>query len=78
MDDFEYNSDYQVLFYKRYKIGIKSLEGHLKDAHSLRARKERQPILDQYNSLVLLYPKDVRLPLHNCAPFDALGEPLDS
>ncbi|KAH7383393.1 hypothetical protein BKA64DRAFT_158943 [Cadophora sp. MPI-SDFR-AT-0126] len=77
MDDFEYNSDYQVLICKEHRQAVKGLKRHLKDAHGLRAKMEQQPILDQYGSLVLLPPKEVRQPPHNCAPFEALGKPLD-
>ncbi len=56
---------------------MKGLKRHLKDTHRLRAKKEQQLILDQYSLLVLLPPKEVRQPPHNCAPFEALGKPLD-
>jgi len=65
------------LFCRKHRTGIRSLEGHLKDAHGLRTKKERQPILDCYASLVLLHPKVVRQPPHNCTPFEALGDPID-
>jgi len=77
MDDkFYYNAEYQVLFCREHQQGVKGLERHLKDAHGLRKKKERQPILDVYQSVVMLPPKDVRQPPDNCTTFDVLGKPL--
>ena len=56
---------------------VRGLDRHLKDAHGLRKQKERRPILDLYDSLVLLPPKDVPRPPDGSAPFEALGKPLD-
>jgi hypothetical protein len=77
MSDFQYEADYKVLICKAHQQAVKGLDTHLRDAHGLSTIKERQPILDQYSSFFLLPPKAVPLPPNNCAPFEALGKPLD-
>jgi hypothetical protein len=77
MDDFEYIPEYKVLICRKHKYAVKGLDRHLKDAHGLRKKGDRQPILDKYSSLVLLEPKDVPSPPDNCLPFEALGNPYD-
>jgi hypothetical protein len=76
-DELYYDPEYKVLICRKHKLAVKGLDWHLKDAHGLRSKKERQPILDQYDSLVLLLLNDVLQPPNNCAPFEALGTPLD-
>jgi hypothetical protein len=73
---FHYEADYKVLICKYHGLGIVGLNGHLKDAHNLRKKKERQPILDRYAGLVLTKPRDVAIPPTNGPPFEALRSPL--
>jgi superfamily II DNA or RNA helicase len=74
--EFHYNALYKVLMCKYHGQGIIGLDRHLKDAHNLRTKRERQPILDRYAELVLAKPKDVALPPMNGPPFEALREPV--
>ena len=72
-DDFQYNPEYKVLIYKKCKYIIRGLETHLEDAYRLK-KKERRPLLDRYNTLLLIKPEDVYTPLLNRRPFKALRD----
>jgi hypothetical protein len=65
-----------VLICKTHKQAIKSLDRHLRDAHDLRKKKERQPLLNYYTRFALIRPEDVATPLTNRPPFKALGDPI--
>lgn len=74
-DMFYYDANYKVLICKYHGQGVVGLEGHLKDAHNLRKKEERQPFLDRYAGLAIAKPQDVALPPMNGPPFHALREP---
>ena len=58
------------------RVAVIGLDRHLKDAHNLRKKRERQPFLDRYSGLVCAKPQDVALPKPNGPPFDALKGPM--
>jgi hypothetical protein len=72
-DDFQYNPEYKVLIYKKYKHIVRGLETHLEDAHGLK-KKERRPLLDRYSTLLLIKPEDIHTPPLNRRPFEALKD----
>jgi hypothetical protein len=74
-DDFQYNPEYKVLIYKKCKYTIRGLETHLEDTYRLK-KKERRPLLDRYNILLLVKPEDIHTPLLNRRPFKALRDPI--
>jgi hypothetical protein len=43
-DQFHYEAAYKVLICREHKLAVKGLARHLKDAHDLRSKVERQPI----------------------------------
>lgn len=73
--EFYYDTEYQVLVCKYHGLAVVGLDGHLRDAHGLRKKKERQPILDRYTGLVLVKPREVAIPPPNGSPFEALRKP---
>jgi hypothetical protein len=75
-DDFHYEAEYKVLICKIHKRAVKHLDGHLRDAHDLRKKKERQPLLDHYARFALARPEDVATPPTNGLLFKALGDPI--
>lgn len=74
-DDFFYDPEFKLLICKKHKSGIKGLDRHLKDAHGLRKKKERQSLLDHFAQFDLVRPQEVATPSANSPPFKALGEP---
>jgi len=64
-----------VLICKKHKQAVKGLERHLKDAHGLRKRKERQPLVNHYAELTLAKPEDVATPPTNRPLFKSLRHP---
>jgi hypothetical protein len=62
-----------VLICKKCKHVVKGLETHLEDAHGLK-KKERRPLLNRYNTLLLTKLEDVHTLLLNGRPFKALGD----
>lgn len=70
--EFHYDIHYQVLICKYHGLAIVRLDGHLKDAHGLQKKKERQPILDRYTGLTLAKPQEVAVLLPNSPPFKTL------
>ena len=76
VDDFHYDADYKILICKKHKKAVKGLDRHLKDAHGLRKRKDRQPLIDHYTQFILARPEDVATPPTNSPPFQALREPI--
>jgi hypothetical protein len=73
--EFHYDAHYKVLICKDHGVAVVGLNCHLKDAHNLRRKKERRPILDQYAGLVLAEPRKVTTPPPNGPPFEALRKP---
>ena len=73
--EFHYNEHYKVLICMYHGLAVIGLDRHLKDAHNLRKKKERQRFLDQYSELVCAKPQDVALPPPNGPSFDALKRP---
>jgi hypothetical protein len=73
--EFYYDAHYQVLICKYHGLAVVGLNGHLKDAHGLRQKKERRPILDRYAGLALAKPREVGIPSPNGPPFEALRKP---
>ncbi len=61
-DDFYYEPKYKLLICKKHKRAVQSLDGHLRDAHGLKKKKERLPLLDRYKALLLAKPEDVLTP----------------
>ena len=76
VDDFYYETEYKVLICKIYKRVVKSLDRHLRDAHNLRKKKERQPLLDHYARFEFTTLEDVATPPTNGPPFKALRDPI--
>lgn len=76
VDDFYYKAEYKVLICTTHKRAVKSLDRHLRDAHDLRKKKERQPLLDHYARFELATPEDVTTPPTNGPLFKALGDPI--
>ena len=74
-NNFQYNPEYKVLIYKKYKYIIRGLETHLEDAYGLK-KKERRLLLDCYSILLLVKPEDVYTPPPNRRPFKALRDPI--
>ena len=74
-NNFQYNPEYKVLICKKCKHAVRGLETHLEDAHRLK-KKERQPLLDHYSTLLLVKPEDVYTPPPNRRPFKALRDPI--
>jgi hypothetical protein len=72
---FHYDTNYKVLICEYYRVAVVGLNGHLKDAHNLYRKDERQPILDQYTGLVLVEPCNITTLLLNGLPFEALRKP---
>ena len=73
--EFYYDAYYKVLICKYHGVAVVGLNGHLKDAHNLRRKDERQPILDRYAGLVLVEPREITTPPPNGPPFEALRKP---
>jgi hypothetical protein len=76
VDDFYYETEYKVLIYKIYKRVVKSLDRHLRDAHNLRKKKERQPLLDHYARFEFAILEDVATLPINRPLFKALRDPI--
>ena len=74
-NDFQYNPEYKIFIYKKYKYTIRGLEIYLEDAHRLK-KKERQLLLDWYNSLFLVKPEDIYIPLSYRLLFEILKDPI--
>lgn len=74
-DIFYYEANYKVLICKHHGLAVVGLNGHLKDAHNLRKKKDRQPFLDRFAEVALAKPADVALPPMNGPPFAALKKP---
>ena len=74
VDDFYYKTEYKVLIYKIYKRAVKSLDRHLKDAHNLRKKKERQPLLNHYTKFKFIILEDVTTLPTNRPLFKALKD----
>ncbi len=62
---FYYDAHYKIVICKKHKKAVKGLDRHRKDAHGLRKRKERQPLLDHYAQFPLARPEDVATPPTN-------------
>ena len=73
--EFHYDEHYKVLICTYHGLAVIGLDRHLKDAHDLRKKRERQPFLDQYGGLFCAKPQDVALPPPNGPSFDALKGP---
>jgi hypothetical protein len=74
--EFHYNEHYKVLICKYHGLAVVGLDWHLKDAHNLRAKRERQLFLDQYSGLVQAKPGVIALPPPNRPLIEALKEPI--
>lgn len=64
-----------MLICKYHGLAVVGLNGHLKDAHNLRKKKDRQPFLDRFAGLEIAKPADVVLPPTNGPPFATLRNP---
>lgn len=76
--EFHYDAHYRVLICKYHGLAVVGVDGHLKDAHGLRKKRERQPILDRYAGLTLAKPREVVVPPPNGPPFETLRKPAQA
>lgn len=74
-DMFYYEANYKVLICKYHGLAVVGLNGHLKDTHNLRKKKDRQLFLDRFAGLAIAKPADVTLLPMNGPPFTALRKP---
>jgi hypothetical protein len=74
-NNFQYNPEYKVFIYKKYKYTIRGLEMYLKDIYKLK-KKEKRLLLDWYNSLFLVKPEDIYILLFYRLLFKVLRDPI--
>lgn len=75
-DYISYLDKHKVIICKVHAIGIRNLETHLRDYHSI-PKKERELIRKEYSNVSIIELNKAQLPLPLEPPIKELGKPLD-
>jgi hypothetical protein len=73
----EFDAEYNILICKEHGYAVRNLNTHLRDEHATPVKLRRR-VIEQYASVFLARPADVKTPPPFEPPFDGLKAPADA